>query len=147
MPIGTKSHADQRTGERQNQDTTAALAAKIPRMQLEVLGDLKGPEHSTFRKRNADQLDTMNASRPEEAVPQSKTHKRCRQGYELGLRHKTRDDHYEYRGPSSALGSQSKAPKQKSKKSRGRRHTMNDDFHAINVTENRLTVSRLLICV
>ena len=138
---GEQSPTDNDSGEKQDQSTNAALVANIPCMQLEISDDLKGLAHSSFRKRNADQLDETNAPPLEEAVPRIKTPKRLQQSYELKSRHKTREDRYEYKGPSSVVVSQPQVSKPKTKRSRSRRHTLNDDFHAINVTDNRLTVS------
>ncbi|KGO75334.1 hypothetical protein PITC_001880 [Penicillium italicum] len=73
-------------------------------------------------------------------MPGNQSRKISRHSYELRPRHKTREDRYEYKGPSSAADTQSQSRKGRGKKSRGRRHTMNDDFHAINVTGNRLTL-------
>jgi hypothetical protein len=134
---------DRRTDEKQGRDTSPALAAKIPHILLEDSDILKRPEHPSPRKKKADQLDTVNAPRPAKAALQIENLPMPQQNYELKSRHKAREDRYEYKGPSSVIGSQSQVSKSMNRKSRGRRHTMNDDFHAINVTANRLTVSKL----
>ncbi|KAK9601020.1 hypothetical protein V6Z96_002044 [Aspergillus fumigatus] len=61
-------------------------------------------------------------------------------GYERKPRKKTREDHYEYKGSTSCI--QSKQSRTKAKKSSKlvRRHTINDSFHASNVTRDRLTL-------
>lgn len=65
-------------------------------------------------------------------------------GYERKPRKKTREDHYEYKGSTSCI--QSKQSRTKAKKSSKlvRRHTINDSFHASNVTRDRLTVCIVL---
>ncbi|KAJ5769310.1 hypothetical protein N7520_003869 [Penicillium odoratum] len=54
-------------------------------------------------------------------------------------RHKTREDRYEYKG-TSASKELSTAHKDKRKRRRSRKHTMNDVFHAPNVAPKRLTL-------
>ncbi|KAJ5623295.1 hypothetical protein N7490_011900 [Penicillium lividum] len=54
-------------------------------------------------------------------------------------RHKTREDRYEYKGTSTSK-EQSTAHRDKRKRRRSRKHTMNDVFHAPNVARERLTL-------
>ncbi|CAG8899021.1 unnamed protein product [Penicillium egyptiacum] len=127
---------DQEQTENQEQVKDTALEASIPRIRipLEVSDDVRGNGHPASRKRDSDHL------KENETIPGSESHKRSRNCYELRPRYKTREDRYEYKGPSSAVETQSQSRKGRAKKPRGRRHTMNDDFHAINVTGNRLTL-------
>ncbi|OGM43882.1 ariadne RING finger [Aspergillus bombycis] len=65
-----------------------------------------------------------------------------RSGYERQPRHKTKNDHYEYKGKMShekGGGRVTKAKRRRSAK-RNRKHTMNDNFHASNVARDRLTL-------
>lgn len=71
------------------------------------------------------------------ASPANASRKKPRQNFELKPRHKTREDRYNYKPNSVEAKSHAKKVKP-----RARRQTMNDDFHAMNVTENRLTVRR-----
>ena len=68
--------------------------------------------------------------------------KKERTGYERRPRHKTKDDHYEYKGKmyQERDGRVTKTKRRRSAK-KNRKHTMNDNFHASNVARNRLTVS------
>lgn len=60
--------------------------------------------------------------------------------YERRPRQKTRKDRYEYKAKEA-----SESYKDKRKRPmRGRKHTINDEFHASNVARERLTVSCLL---
>ncbi|KAJ5428280.1 hypothetical protein N7445_009734 [Penicillium cf. griseofulvum] len=128
--------------ENQEQVKDTALATNIPRIRipLEISESVRGNGHLASRKRNSGHLDEIRASPTHETIPGNESHKRSRYSYELRPRHKTREDRYEYKGPSSAVEAQSQSRKRKAKKPRGRRPTMNDEFHAINVTGNRLTL-------
>lgn len=65
--------------------------------------------------------------------------KKCK-GYERQPRHKTRADRYECK-PQKSTKDKHPAKKQKTKCSkRKKRSALNEDFHASNVTQNRLTV-------
>lgn len=123
-----------------------ALATSIPRIRipLETSDNVGGNGHAASRKRDSGHFKETKAPSTHEIIPGNENHKRSRHSYEIRPRHKTREDRYEYKGPSSAVETQSQSRKGRAKKSRGRRHTMNDDFHAINVTGNRLTVSTFL---
>ncbi|KAF3390508.1 hypothetical protein F1880_009242 [Penicillium rolfsii] len=56
-------------------------------------------------------------------------------------RRKTRDDKYEYKGPSSSRNRPFQPQQNRGKRSRNsKKHTMNDEFHAFNVARNRLTL-------
>ncbi|KAJ5816439.1 hypothetical protein N7447_008672 [Penicillium robsamsonii] len=125
--------------ESQEQANDTTLTTSIPRVRipLEISENVRGNGHSASRKRNSCQLDETKASSAHGNIPGSESHKRSRNCYELGPRHKTREDRYEYKGPSSAMETHRK---RRAKKLQGRRHTLNDDFHAINVTGNRLTL-------
>ncbi|OJJ33954.1 hypothetical protein ASPWEDRAFT_41843 [Aspergillus wentii DTO 134E9] len=61
-----------------------------------------------------------------------------RHGYERRPRHKTRHDRYEYKDPVY----RAKVSKKENQKAsqRARKHTINDIFHASNVTQDRLTL-------
>ncbi|KZN87263.1 hypothetical protein EN45_058210 [Penicillium chrysogenum] len=133
---------DQRQTENQEQVKDTALATGIPRIHipLETSDDLRANGHSASRKRDSRHLKETKASSTHDTIPGSEGHKRSRNCYELRPRYKTREDRYEYKGPSSAVETQSQSRKGRAKKPRGRRHTMNDDFRAINVTGNRLTL-------
>lgn len=138
--------ANRALADNQDQVKCTALATAIPRIRipLEISDSVRGNGHSASRKRDSGHLNETKASPAHEIIPGNENQKRSRHSYELRPRHKTHEDRYEYKGPSSAVDTQSQSRKGRGKKSRGRRHTMNDDFHAINVTGNRLTVSRLL---
>lgn len=144
-----KLRANRALAENQAQTKDTALATSIPRVHipLDISDSVPGNGHSASRKRASSHLEETKAPPTHETIPGSGSHKRSRQSYELRPRHKTREDRYDYKGPSSAVETQSQSRKGRTKKPRGRRHTMNDDFHAINVTGNRLTVSRLLLSV
>lgn len=141
--------ADRALAEKQAQMKDTVLATSIPRIRipLEISDRLPGNGHSASRKRASSHLEETKALPTHETIPGNESHKRSRQSYELKPRRKTREDHYNYKGPSSAVETQSQSRKGRTKKPRGRRHTMNDDFHAINITGNRLTVSRLLLSI
>jgi hypothetical protein len=138
--------ANRPLAENQEQVKETALATSIPRIRipLEISESVRANKHFASKKRNLGPLDETRASSTHETIPGNESHKRSRSSYELRPRHKTREDRYEYKAPSSAVETQSQSRKRRAKKSRGRRHTMNDDFHAINVTGNRLTVSKAL---
>ncbi|KAJ5565938.1 hypothetical protein N7535_007576 [Penicillium sp. DV-2018c] len=108
----------------------ADTATRLPHIQLEL-----GSRTSTTRKRGAGWLEETETS-----IPECDTRKRSRYSYEPRPRHKTRQDRYEYKGPSSSVDAQLQTRGKQTKRSRCRRHTMNDDFHASNVTRNRLTL-------
>ena len=141
-----KLRANRVLAENQAQVKDTALAASIPRIRipLEISDSLPGSGHSASRKRASSHLEETKTPSTHEIIPGSGSRKRSRQSYELRPRHKTREGRYDYKGPSSAVETQSQSRKGRTKKPRGRRHTMNDDFHAINITGNRLTVSMLL---
>ncbi|KAJ5510379.1 hypothetical protein N7453_002482 [Penicillium expansum] len=134
--------ANRALADNQDQVKCTALATAIPRIRipLEISDSVRGNGHSASRKRDSGHLNETKASPAHEIIPGNENQKRSRHSYELRPRHKTREDCYEYKGPSSAVDTQSQSRKGRGKKSRGRRHTMNDDFHAINVTGNRLTL-------
>ncbi|OQE24135.1 hypothetical protein PENFLA_c010G04036 [Penicillium flavigenum] len=133
---------DQGQTENQEQVKDTALATGMPRIHtpLETPDDLRANGQSASRKRDSCHLKETKASSTHETIQGSEGHKRSRNCYELRPRYKTREDRYEYKGPSSAVETQSQSRKGRAKKSRGRRHTMNDDFRAINVIGNRLTL-------
>lgn len=68
------------------------------------------------------------------ANPKQETHR-----YERKPRRKTRDDRYEYKGHDHRVDSE-RSKKQKKTAKQSRRHTLNRDFHAPNVSQIRLTV-------
>ncbi|KAJ5154528.1 uncharacterized protein N7500_009967 [Penicillium coprophilum] len=133
------STVEDHEAESQGQAKDTTLATNISRtcIPLEISESVHGNENSASRKRNSGHLEHAEGSSTYGTIPGSKGHKVSRQSYELRPRHKTREDRYEYKGPSSAGETHRKG---RAKKPRGRRHTMNDDFHAINVTGNRLTL-------
>lgn len=139
--------ANRTLAENQTEVKDTALATSIPRIRipLEISDGMPGNGHSASRKRASSRLEETKAPSTHETIPGNGSHKRSQQSYELRPRHKTREDRYDYKGPLSAVESQSQSRKGRTKKPRGRRHTINDDFHAINITGNRLTVSRLLL--
>ncbi|KAJ5639340.1 uncharacterized protein N7484_007202 [Penicillium longicatenatum] len=59
--------------------------------------------------------------------------------FDRKLRHKTREDRYEYKGASTSK-TQSTSNKNKIKRRRSRKHTMDDMFRAPNVARERLTL-------
>ncbi|KAF7521811.1 hypothetical protein PCG10_007908 [Penicillium crustosum] len=128
--------------ENQTEVKDTALATSIPRIRipLEISDGMPGNGHSASRKRASSRLEETKAPSTHETIPGNGSHKRSQQSYELRPRHKTREDRYDYKGPLSAVESQSQSRKGRTKKPRGRRHTINDDFHAINITGNRLTL-------
>ncbi|KAK4865379.1 hypothetical protein LT330_009490 [Penicillium expansum] len=134
--------ANRALADNQEQVKCTALATAIPRIRipLEISDSVPGNGHSASRKRDSGHLNETKSSPAHEIIPGNENQKTSRHSYELRPRHKTREDRYEYKGPSSAVDTQSQSRKGRGKKSRGRRHTMNDDFHAINVTGNRLTL-------
>ncbi|CAI7577711.1 unnamed protein product [Penicillium glandicola] len=132
-------HQDGAENQQQLKDTTLATCTPRTRIPLEISDDVRRNGYSASRKRDSDHLEETKAPFTHETIPENESHKRARRSYELRPRYKTREDRYEYKGPSSAAET-SQSCKGRAKKSRGRRHTMNDDFHAINVTGNRLTL-------
>lgn len=130
-------------GRRADQIRNTGLATNISCIPLETSEIVPGGGHPATRKRDAGCLEQSKASSTHEPVLRDEGHKRARQSYGLKPRHKTHEDHYEYKGPLSALETQSQPRKGRTKRRGCRKHTMNDDFHAMNVTENRLTVSIL----
>ncbi|KAJ5372559.1 hypothetical protein N7517_004565 [Penicillium concentricum] len=130
-------HQDGAENQEQVKDTTLTTSIPRIRMPLEISDSVRGNGHSASRKRNSGHLEKTKASSAHETIPGNECHKRSLHSYELRPRHKTREDCYEYKGPSSAVDTHRKG---RAKTARGRRHTMNDDFHAINVTGNRLTL-------
>jgi hypothetical protein len=125
--------------EKKQHGEGAAVMTGIPLIPLESPEALRGIRRSTRKKRNLGHLDQSRTS----PTPQSPTRdegrsKRARHSYERQPRHKTRDDHYEYKAPSAA-GSRPHACQGRAKNVCGRKHTLND-FQAVNVTGNRLTV-------
>ncbi|KAJ5624174.1 hypothetical protein N7510_000483 [Penicillium lagena] len=72
------------------------------------------------------------------------TEKPRRQDYGLKPRHKTREDRYEYKAPTSAAKRASETERPRTKRQRrGRKHTLNDDFQAANVVHSRLTLHQV----
>lgn len=142
-----KLRANRALAENQAQMKDTALATSISRIRipLEISDSMPENGHLASRKRASSHLEETKAPSTHEIIPGNESHKRSRQSYELRPRHKTREDRYDYKGPSSAVETKSQSRKGRTKKPRGRRHTMNADFHAINITGNRLTVSRLLL--
>ncbi|CAI7670424.1 unnamed protein product [Penicillium discolor] len=137
-----KLRANRALAENQAQMKDTALATSISRIRipLEISDSMPGIGHSASRKRASSHLEETKAPSTHETIPGNESHKRSRQSYELRPRHKTREDRYDYKGPSSAVETKSQSRKGRTKKPRGRRHTMNEDFHAINITGNRLTL-------
>lgn len=116
----------------------------IALIPLESPEALRGIRRSTCKKRRVGHLYQSRTSRaPQSPTRDEGSSKRARHSYERQPRHKTREDHYEYKAPS-AVGSRPQARKGRAKNGRGRKHTLNDDFQAVNVTGNRLTVSTKL---
>lgn len=123
--------------EIQDQDTEKTFSANVPYMQGEKSESLKAPTHAANKTRMLGKSDKTNTSPTLAMRPQIGPSN----AYERQPRHKTREDRYEYKPNVSTIGSRSRPLKPKVKRNRARRHTMNDEFHAINVTESRLTVS------
>lgn len=61
--------------------------------------------------------------------------------YERRPRHKTRKDRYDYKTPKLREKHPARSDERKPKRSKARKHTINEDFHASNVAPRRLTVS------
>ncbi|CAG7938178.1 unnamed protein product [Penicillium salamii] len=129
LPDGS-SHADGDTEINADQDANRRTGTKIPDIPLEV--SERRRSHTTSKKR-VGHFDETSAS------PANASRKKPRQNFELKPRHKTREDRYDYKPNSVEAKSHAKKVKP-----RARRHTMNDDFHAMNVTENRLTMRRIV---
>ncbi|KAJ5520157.1 hypothetical protein N7463_000610 [Penicillium fimorum] len=136
--LSTVEDHEQRA-ESQEQVNDINLTTSIPRVRIpfEISENVCGNGYSAGKKRISGHLDETKASSAHGTIPGSESHKRSRHRYELRPRYKTREDRYEDKGPSSAVEIHRKG---RAKKHRGRRHTINDDFHAINVTGNRLTL-------
>ncbi|KAJ5766892.1 uncharacterized protein N7511_004508 [Penicillium nucicola] len=114
--------------------------ATTPLISLESPGDLPGITRSTHRKRSIDHRGQSRESLHIQSPTRNQDrNKRARHSYERKPRHKTHDDHYEYKEPSAAA-SRPLVRKGKAKNGHGRKHTLNDDFQAVNVTGNRLTI-------
>ena len=120
--------ADSDAGLEGHRDPIRNTNTKIPDIQLEVSESARR-RHTPSKKRTGHYETT--------ASPVRANRKKPRQNFELRPRNKTREDRYEYK--SISVQNQSHTKKVKP---RARRHTMNDDFQAINVTQNRLTVRR-----
>lgn len=60
--------------------------------------------------------------------------------YERKLRRKTRPDRYEYKGQPSEVRKKHPRREKRTSSKMKRKRTINDDFHASNVPQNRLTV-------
>ncbi|KAJ5780551.1 hypothetical protein N7457_005711 [Penicillium paradoxum] len=131
--------ANRAPGNKQREMSHEESATSISCIPLDI-SDVIGRGHSNTRKRDASCLEESGAPSTHETILGSESHKRSRNTYELRPRHKTREDRYEYKGPSSALGSQSQPRKGRTKKRACRKHTMNDEFQATNVTGSRLTL-------
>ncbi|CDM31946.1 unnamed protein product [Penicillium roqueforti FM164] len=125
----------------QAKDTAPVTSIPQTRIPFEISDNLRVNGHSASRKRDSGHKGTK-APSTYETIPRSESHKRSRHSYEIRSRHKTREARYEYKGPSSAVETQSQCRKGRTRKSRGRKHTINDDFHAINITGNRLTLRK-----
>lgn len=61
-------------------------------------------------------------------------------GYERRPRRKTKDDRYEYKGRDRRADPERSSKKKKKTVKQSRKHTLNRDFHAPNVSQTRLTV-------
>lgn len=97
----------------------------IPRMRHPASNDEDGPD----RKRLRGLREPSNKPR---VAPHNQFERRPRQ--------KTRTDKYDYKAPAPREKAPAKSGEGRSKRSKGRKHTMNDDFHASNVPPGRLTV-------
>ena len=62
--------------------------------------------------------------------------KKEKHGYERKPRHKTKEDRYEYKASKEKDKNNKKTGRSRPK----RKHTINESFHAANVTQDRLTV-------
>ncbi|KAJ5192509.1 hypothetical protein N7449_008651 [Penicillium cf. viridicatum] len=122
----------------ENQEPVKETSIPLIRIPLQISDSVRGNKHSASRKRASSHLEETKASSTHETGNGS--HKRSWHSYKLKPRHKTHEDRYDYKGPSAAVETQSQSRKGRTKKPRGRRHTINDDFHAINITGNRLTL-------
>ncbi|KAI9376301.1 hypothetical protein BJX61DRAFT_490862 [Aspergillus egyptiacus] len=108
--------------------------------------DCQGQASQTgTRKRTSLELASFDqpyiSSRPGTKGRDSCISRKEKHGYERIPRSRTKEDRYEYKGKSTRVNSEDgttsqkrKGPKQK------RKHTINEDFHASNVPQNRLTV-------
>ncbi|KAI9045561.1 uncharacterized protein KD926_007977 [Aspergillus affinis] len=67
-----------------------------------------------------------------------------RRDYSRRARYKTKEDRYEYKGKGARAKDTSGSKKRKKTANRIRKHTINDYFHASNVTADRLTLRRSL---
>ncbi|CAG8000974.1 unnamed protein product [Penicillium salamii] len=112
-----------------DQGASRRTGTKIPDIPLEM----SDRRRSYTSKKRDGHFDETSAS------PANASRKKPRQNFELKPRHKTREDRYDYKPNSVEAKSHAKKVKP-----RARRHTMNDDFHAMNVTENRLTMRRIV---
>lgn len=137
-----------KTPEKKQQGAGAAVMTGIPLIPLESPEALRGIRCSTRKKRSVGHLHQSRTSpAPQSPTRDERSSKRARHSYERQPRHKTRDDHYEYKAPSAA-GSRPQPRKGRAKNGRGRKHTLNDDFQAVNVNGNRLTVcTNFVVCL
>ena len=107
--------------------------AHVPRVQEQAL--------ETYRKQHCPwSVGSVSCLMSSQKVASKRKEERFR--YERQPRHKTKDDHYEYKGKMSHKkgGRVTKTKRRRSTK-RNRKHTVNDNFHASNVARDRLTVS------
>ncbi|KAB8260263.1 hypothetical protein BDV32DRAFT_49858 [Aspergillus pseudonomiae] len=106
--------------------------AHVPRVQEQAL--------ETYRKQHCPwSVGSVSCLMSSQKVASKRKEERSR--YERQPRHKTKDDHFEYKGKMSHKkgGRVTKTKRRRSTK-RNRKHTVNDNFHASNVARDRLTL-------
>ncbi|KAJ5306227.1 hypothetical protein PENANT_c077G03646 [Penicillium antarcticum] len=129
-----------KASEKNQQSTGVAETTSIPLISLKSPDALHGIRRSTRKKRSIGHLDqSKNSPHLQSPTGDKDCDKRARHGYERQPRHKTHDDHYEYK-ESSAAGSRPEARKGRANNRRGRKHTLTDGFQEMTVTGNRLTI-------
>ncbi|KAJ5614389.1 hypothetical protein N7528_008043 [Penicillium herquei] len=75
-----------------------------------------------------------------QSLGQSAVKRKAHHAFDRQPRHKTREDHYEYKGGGTEQEQQDSSDRTKKRQKKPRKHTMNDTFHAANVVRERLTL-------
>ncbi|KAJ6031158.1 hypothetical protein N7540_001890 [Penicillium herquei] len=75
-----------------------------------------------------------------QSLGQSAVKRKAHHAFDRQPRHKTREDHYEYKGGRTEQQQQETSDRTKKRQRKCRKHTINDTFHAANVVRERLTL-------
>ncbi|KAJ5703784.1 hypothetical protein N7493_010922 [Penicillium malachiteum] len=75
-----------------------------------------------------------------QSLGQSAVKRKAHHAFDRQPRHKTREDHYEYKGGGTELQQQDSSDRTKKRQKKCWKHTINDTFHAANVVRERLTL-------